>query len=238
MNRGVPLSLPLIALSLLAMWKVVDQHGELAALRAKQQRLLAELAQPVDNSATTPATVPGPAAADSSGDTTVPLELLKLRGQVTLLTQRRDDLAGVRAENEKLQAQLAARATNPAAAMPPGYIMRSKAKWSGFSTPEDTLQTFLWAIQNHDLTNLFAAVSPRLARQFQEELARKGGAVSTFLDQGALSSFPGARVLDRQTQPDGSVILQVQVDPRSAKPDHGLGPMRFRFIDGRWKLDL
>ena len=44
--------------------------------------------------------------------------------------------------------------------LPPGYIRKSEARMVGYSTPDDTLQSFLWAIQNRDLTNVLQALAP------------------------------------------------------------------------------
>jgi hypothetical protein len=101
-----------------------------------------------------------------------------LRGEVTRLKSRQRELAAARVENEQLRAQLAVKRTNAAAAtppLPPGYILKSKAQWKGFSTPEDTLQSFLWAVQNQDLTNLVQTMVPEMGEKLLAEIQRSRG---------------------------------------------------------------
>ena len=100
--------------------------------------------------------------------------MLRLRNEVHQLTGRQRELAGERDENERLHAQVAARATNAPAAdgLPPGYILRSKAQFLGYSTPEDTIQSVLWAMQNRDFTNLLQAMTPESAKKLQAQVQR------------------------------------------------------------------
>ena len=44
--------------------------------------------------------------------------------------------------------------------LPPGYVRKRDARLVGFNTPEDTLQSLLWAIQNHDLAKVLEAFTP------------------------------------------------------------------------------
>jgi len=82
--------------------------------------------------------------------------LLRLRNEVSRLTGRKRELTGALTENESLRAQLARRATNSPAGtgLPAGYIRKNQAKMAGYNTPEDTIQSLLWALNNRDFPNL------------------------------------------------------------------------------------
>ena len=84
------------------------------------------------------------------------LEVLRLRSQVGQLERRKRELAAVTEESKRLQAQLSTKATNVTSgvALPAGYIRKSEAKYAGFGSPEDSLQSFLWAIEHRDLRTL------------------------------------------------------------------------------------
>jgi hypothetical protein len=157
--------------------------------------------------------------------------LLRLRNEVTRLTERRRELAAVRADNERLHAQLVHRGTNGPAGyqLPPGYLRKSEARFMGYSSPENTIQSLLWSIQNHDLTNMLQSFSPEKSEQLMAEVAEsKRPPENFFQDAGAL---PGMGILSRKQLPDGSVELQVEMAP-------GLNPapIRMRQFGGQWKI--
>ena len=138
----------LVVVCLATLWGVWDQRSQLAGLRAEQQQAMAHLAARADGTA--PAATADAGGAVSAARPAAPAatpELLRLRSEVTRLTERRRELQGVRAENERLRAQLASRTHNGlrGSQSPPGYIRKSEARMVGLNTPEDTLQTLLWA---------------------------------------------------------------------------------------------
>ena len=110
MNRRGLVGGLLVIVCLAILLGVWSQRSQLAGLRAEQQQLLAARA----NNTVSPGTAE---AADASSGASPPAlvatpELLRLRNDVTQLTERRRELAGARAENERLRAQLASRGTN------------------------------------------------------------------------------------------------------------------------------
>ena len=162
----------LVVLCAATLWGVWDQRSQLAGLRAEQQQLAAQLAARQGNAepAAAPETGGAGSAAPPAALAATP-ELLRLRSEVTRLTERRRELAGVRAENERLRAQLASRGTNGPGGfqLPPGYMRKRDARMVGFNTPDDTLQTLLWAVQNHDLTNVLQAFTPEQAEEIRAQ---------------------------------------------------------------------
>jgi hypothetical protein len=220
------------AVCIAALWGVIAQRRQLENLRAEKQRQLERLSAPAKTA------VPGPADTGDAAQAPTPgspsPELLRLRNEVSQLMAKQRGLAGVSNESHQLEALAAARATNTGAplTLPPGYILRSQAQWSGFNTPDNTVQSFLWAAQNRDLTNLLQALTPEFAQQVMGQFQQKGGAASNEFFQG-LSHFPGMRVVERQPQPDGSIELKVEIVP--GMPEQ---PIHVRFLNGQWKLDL
>ena len=223
------------------LWGVSAQRTQLAGLRAEHQQLMVQMAMAESNS-----TSPGTAEATSAGLATVPAspapppELLRLRNEVTRLTERRRELAGVRSENEQLRAQLAARGTNDSGKSqpPPGYVFKSQARLVGYSTPDDAVQSMLWAVRNHDLTNLLQACTPEAAHKIQGELALSQGLIEQFFRLSA--DVPGVRVMPLDysgantglNTNTGQLWLQLEFVP-------GLSGTRIplRQTNGQWKLD-
>ena len=233
MNRRVLLSGFLTVACLATLWGVWSQRDQLVSLRAEQQRVLAQMATRADTSASS-------GTDDAGGDSSVAPspslmvtpELLRLRGEVTRLTERRRELADVRAENERLRAQLASRGTNGPGGfrLPPGYVRRSEARMVGYSTPDDTLQSMLWAIQNRDLTNLLQVFTPEMAKQIRTGFAQSNRSIEEFF--GDAGAFVGMRVMRREQEVnDGSMNVEVEVVPGESGPR-----INFRQIDGQWKI--
>lgn len=221
-----------------AICAVLVQRQKLTVLRAEQQQGAAQ-PKPALEPASAEAQNIGDSPATSQGDSTA--ELLQLRSQVTRLQARQRELAGVTAEAERLRAQLAGITSNTAAGyvLPPGYVRKSQAQLVGYSTPENTIQSFLWALQNHDFTNLLQALTPAAAEALQAQLERSGKTSEEFFKGSEM--IPGMAIQNRQTAPDGSVQVEVQVAPAAAtNPGSGshIENFRFRSINGEWKLDL
>jgi hypothetical protein len=148
---------------------VVIQKQQLASLRSEQQAVLAQLGTPSD--ATSEVSAPPPKA-ELPSPTAPSLELLRLRSEVARLTERRRELSSIRTENEHLRVQVAASRTNVAAAnaLPPDYMRKSEARFVGYNTPADTIQSLLWAVQNRDLTNMMEAFTPEMSQQLRQEV--------------------------------------------------------------------
>jgi hypothetical protein len=204
---------------------VFVQRSQVAGLRARQAQLLSANSDAAQlPSSPDTAVSPDPAAAEGSSR-----ELLRLRAQVTRLTARKRELAGVVEENERLKAQLA---TNPATTggLPVlGYVRRAQAVYLGYSTPENTMQSWLWAIQNHDAAKMFQALSTDEAQNLQARI-RADGAETVFKDLGVI---PGLAIQSRQSLPDGSVELEVYMVPN-------LPAQKIRLhqqLNGEWKMD-
>jgi len=208
------------AVCLAALSAAIIQGRQLSDLRAEQQRLAAELAGP--EASGLPAAPQG-RAGGGPGTAPVSPELLRLRAEVTRLGALRLELAPARAENERLRLQLAAAGTNnvPGQALPPGYLRRAEARMAGYNTPEDTLQSLLWALHHKDSLRVLQAFAPE---------AKDGNAIADTLLRGS-EAFIGMAVVGKDQLPDGSVMVRVQVAPDA--PAMGF---RMESIDGQWKI--
>lgn len=233
MNRRALFSGVLVVVALAALWGIWGQRSQLADLRAQQQQLLAQPAAKAESpappvtieSANTSSAAPAPSLV-------VTPELLRLRSEVTRLTERRRELAGARVENEQLRAQFASRGTNGLGGfqLPPGYVRRTEARMVGYNTPEDTLQSMLWAIQNRDLTNLLQAFTPEMGKEITAGVAKSNKSIEDFFHDGA--GFVGMWVVGRkQNANDGSVDVEIEVMP--GMPHQGFS---FRQINGQWRI--
>jgi len=211
-----------------AVTGVVLQGSKLGDLRVEQRRLLTRLETAYDVSGTAPAETASQFA-QRAGYSPSP-ELLQLRDQVTRLSARKRELAGVADENERLRAQLAARATN-AVQLPPGYLRRTEARMVGYNTPEATIETFLWAVQKRDFQNVLRSLTPEAAQRLQTPIQQGSRSVEDLFREMIL---PGLHILERQQQEDGSIVLKVEVVPGSPESE----TLRLRQIAGQWKLDM
>lgn len=208
---------------------MIAQRRQLRELREEHRRLVAQRDSPRENSPeAAPKNEPSAKASPS-------LELLRLRNEVSQLTIRRRELNSVASENEKLLVQFAASRTNVAKTGSPlaGYIRKSTAQNVGFDTPENTLQTFYWAIQNRDLVTLTQAFGTNMAQQFQRQMEKSARTGEDFF-KGA-KNIPPMRVLDRQQLPDGIMELKVGSLPESNLPETKI---HFQLVNGQWKMDM
>jgi hypothetical protein len=159
-------------------------------------------------------------------------ELLRLRNEVTRLTERRRELASERAENERLRAQVASQGTNGPGGfqLPPSYVRKSEARMMGYITPDDTLQTLLWAARNHDWTNVLQAFTPEAAKELRVRAGESQQSIEAFFrDEVAL---PGMAVISRkQDTNDGLTYLEVEVMPGMEHAEISL-----KQINGQWKI--
>jgi hypothetical protein len=232
MNRHGWLGGFLVIMCLAVLLGVWCQRNQLASLRAEQRQLLAQMAARADDSPSPEAAEVAPSNSGTPRPTLVATpELLRLRSEVTRLTERRRELAGVRTDNERLRAQLASRGTNGPGGfqLPPGYLRKSQARLVGYHSPDDTIQSLLWSLQNHDLTNLLQAFAPDRADQLLAEVAQsKRSTEDYFRDAGAL---PGMAILNRKQLPDGAIELEVEMAP-GLKP----APIRMQQFGGQWRI--
>ena len=226
MNKRKVITVLAVVLCTGAVWRVTVQRQELLRVRAEQERLIA-LSVPASQAPTTQNGGDFEAQKAANPAEAVPPELLQLRAEVQRLTRRLSELSAVSKAAEQLQAQLQNSQTNSAAGvrLPPGYLRKSQAQNVGYNTPEDTMQTFLWALQNRDLTNLTLSFKPETAERFGRTTMLERGFI------GEASAIPGLRIVSRRQEPDGTIELEVEV-----VPGEQTSTFRLEAINGQWKI--
>jgi hypothetical protein len=203
------------------------QRRETVSLYDEHQDLINRLASVPDASAQTQPAESNSTAPHMTGNA-VSSELLRLRNQVNLLRQRRQELDGIRSENKRLRLLFDERQSNPPLALPPGYIRRSQALFVGYSKPEDTIQSFLWAIHNRDVTNTLLALTPEQADWLQSQAGRPGSLEKLFSNYEA---FMGFSIVGTQRFDDGTLQVDMELIP-------GLPPIAVNLhkIGNEWKM--
>jgi hypothetical protein len=154
-------------------------------------------------------------------------ELLQLRNQVGQLRRRRAELESVQAEHERLTNEVAVRATN-GMALPSDYIRKSDARLAGYTSPEATIQSFLYALRNRETNSLLHALATQEDSALQSQ--KEQNIVEIF--EGGKSLFGLRIVRQHQNRPD-YIEAQVEVVPGSPP-----APINFRLENGEWKMDI
>jgi len=228
MNRTI-FTAALTLICLATVYGVVAQRQQIAALRAQQQQIVTELAGASPDSTALPSEREGsPLEVNIPGKTPISPELLRLRAEVSRLTGQLRSLSTVTNEHARLLAELAGSRTNPdGAILPPGYIRKAQARFVGDSSPDDTLQSFLWAVQNRDRSALSQLITPSLAQQMG--ITSTGESAEACFE--SMNQLPGMAVLNRQILADGTVELEVQIAPGAPSQF-----FTFRSLDGHWKF--
>lgn len=160
-------------------------------------------------------------------------ELLALRRDVGQLRQQKPDLDRLRSENQRLKAAVDhSSALDPAGN--PGvspYLTASTARFTGAATPEDTLQSFLFAARHRDTNALFQVLASLSVAKVLWDIEHQG-AEAALQDLGRI---PGFRIKEVTEMPDGTAEAEIQFDPRS---DAMTEKMRLERVNGQWKLSL
>ncbi len=159
------------------------------------------------------------------------LRLLSLRRDVAQLRREKSGLATLRAENQRLQTAVAQAVKPGAGPASNPFIAASKAQFTGYATPADTLQSFVWSLRNHDTNVLAQVLLPDDATKLWGTIGADG-ADKFFENAGA---FPGFRIRSMTEQPDGTAEADLQMDPTSE--DSGI-KFSFQKIGGTWRLKL
>jgi hypothetical protein len=99
---------------------------------------------------------------------------------------------------------------------------------AGYNTPADTLETFLWSLQNRDLPTLLQCFTPEAAQRVKDAADNARSGVDFFKET---DGFIGLGITRQEQLPDGSVGIDAQISP-DIPPIH----LIFRQLDGQWKL--
>jgi RNA polymerase sigma factor (sigma-70 family) len=137
------------------------------------------------------------------------LELLKLRGEVGLLRQQTNRLGNLA---QALSTTLSS-ANSPGMPMDQTNFPRESWTFAGLATPENTLQSFMWAKNRGDVATAFSTATPELVQE-QKNLYFKGKSdeeISAMLMDSAQKQM-GIQILKKMAAADDQVIFQVHID--------------------------
>ena len=95
---------------------------------------------------------------------------------------------------------------------------------AGYNTPEDTLQSLLWALHHKNSFHVLQAFTPAAVEQFQREHPQED-----ILER--MDALIGMAIVGKDQLSDGSVEVRVLV-----APDLPPAPFRLQSIDGQWKI--
>ena len=137
-------------------------------------------------------------------------ELADLRRQVEALRHRTNDIAGLQKEIERLRGILsvAANSADDSTAVPdvPASDIHPRDSWTfaGYDTPENTIQSIIWAVSEGDQDTYAAGVTSELGGQLQNEFDD-----GSFADEGPLEmgDVTGYSIVDRNVISGNQVVV-------------------------------
>ena len=228
--------LPAIVASL-AIWLAVEHQARLN--RAKEHQTLEQQLQPMAglvarneqlSNLLAQANAPEPLPPDQL------MELLRLRGEVGVLSRRQHDLDQAREENRQVHAVLERHLKTPAetnAKATDDYWPRDSWANSGYGSPEAALKTILWAGSNGDLTNFFAGVSDEGRKELGTQFDGKSETERSIRLADATYAVQSLQILGREALDDNTVLLTVELESQDGF--HTV-KMVMKKIGGEWKL--
>jgi hypothetical protein len=172
-------------------------------------------------------------------------ELIKLRSEVTRLRAQTNQIAVLAEANQKLQTSLreartpkqpqtdASQKKTPEDALPQDIHPKESWAYRGYSTPDATIESTLWAMLNGDKAAILKAFGPDMLPEMEKQMEGKN-----FTEQMKKINMTEFRVLDRrQISPDEMVltISTARLDDNGNKVGHSQEDTVFDRIDGEWK---
>jgi cell division protein FtsB len=236
MKTSTPLAVRGLVLLLLAggIAAVGLKQGAIAKLRTEHQNLLAE-SQEAQQLAAQNQEIPRlRAEVDGLEKFRVENEELpRLRSQVGQLRKQAASLGRLRTENLQLQAKAKQLASQPdqgaSSAMPPDFITRDALRDMGLSSPENSVQTIMWAM---------ATGNARRMMQCAADTGNSTVSDANLESQGQewakqFKTFPGFRISGKTNLAPDEVEIHLQSSPGGDSI-----PMKLKLIEGQWKLDV
>lgn len=220
----------------------VLQYENLSKLRTENE----SLRQQLDEWSKARAAQPNSAAAANDAAAREQLsELLKLRAEVTQLRGQTNEIASLRARNEKLLASVKEKEATWAAQPKPSakkspedalpQDIHPKESWAfrGYGTPDATVESVSWAMLHGDEAAFLAAFSPEMLAKIQPGM--DGGGFSRVMSKIDTGEF---RILDRQTLSDDVMVLTVYTTRKDSSGNYvgNSEDTTFKKIDGVWKV--
>jgi hypothetical protein len=163
-------------------------------------------------------------------------ELLRLRGEAGLLRQQGKELEATRMENRQARAALESKTQAAAAAKAAAtadYWPRDAWTFTGYASPDAALQSALWAANSGDLKALLASTTGGARKEMEEQFGGKPESEASIRAKDEVSSLKSVRVLSREAQSDGTMVLTAAFE---AKDDTHTTKLLLKKIGNEWKL--
>jgi hypothetical protein len=137
-------------------------------------------------------------------------ELLKLRGEITMLRNQTKKSARAQTSIQRPQVSNAESSTPTAQNQTTDY---PKANWSfaGYATPEAALQSWTWAYSKGDQKIMLECLSPQEQPKYESEFSKTTQSQFTDECEKASSIFKGYQIVNRQTRSDSEIDLAVVI---------------------------
>jgi RNA polymerase sigma factor (sigma-70 family) len=167
-------------------------------------------------------------------------ELLRLRNEVGMLREQTNQMNGLREQNRQLLAQQAdgAKTKSDSAKNTDEQPPVPKTSWafSGYATPEATLQSLFWALREGD-TNAFQAylqgLGPEARAKIEQDAKSRGGANAfASLGNDETGGMTGFQLVKKVPLSDDKVVVEIQTMGDTAPAQMIL----MRKIGDEWKL--
>jgi len=188
---------------------------------------------------TTPATAPETMGEEQR------TELLKLRAEVTQLRTQTNHIGVLVEANEKLKTSLREARTpaqaagnrkklNPEDALPQDIHPKDSWAYRGYSTPDATIESTLWAMANGDKDTILKAFAPDMLTNMMKHLDGK-----EFAEEVKKMNMAEFRVLDRQQLSPDEMVLTIYTarqDENGNNVNNSQEQTVFQRINGEWKV--
>ena len=119
----------------------------------------------------------------------------------------------------------------------PRQVYSPKASWAfaGYASPEAALQTYFWAMNKQDTTNLYASMTPGAREEFTKGQQDAGQTEAQFFRELApvLKKFSGYRILEIQPVAADEFDLIIAIEDGPNKSDN----MTVKRVGTEWKVD-
>ena len=161
-------------------------------------------------------------------------ELLRLRNDVRRLRSSQTDPARLRAENEKLTADLKSGKIRPQRlADQPGFVARESWANLGTATPEDALQTLFSAMRDANIEVLASLVGDAQGRDLREQYRKNPAKMQEEFTRESQKNFQptGYVIAGSEELGDGKVRLKVKFAAQSEP----IG-MEFQRVGDAWRV--
>jgi len=225
-----------VALATVLAW----QHFSNESLRQDNDGLkqsLAALKQLSDISA--------PAATEETMGEQQQAELSNLRAEATQLRTQTNQIAVLAEANQKLRTSLAeARSAppatgskkklNPEDALPQDIHPKDSWAYRGYSTPDATIESTLWAMMKGDKETILKAFAPDMLAQIEKQMGEKD-----FSEEIKKMNMAEFRVLDRQQLSPDEMVLTIYTarqNENGDKVNNSQEQTVFQRINGEWKV--